>query len=44
MDRVDDFYNELLLGFAMPDRMFAHGEKFEEQVMPKKRFTWYDVV
>ena len=22
MDRVDDFYNELLLGFAMPDRMF----------------------
>lgn len=24
MDRLDDFYNELLLGFAMPDRMFAH--------------------
>ena len=22
MDRVDDFYNELLLAFAMPDRMF----------------------
>ena len=22
MDRLDDFYNELLLAFAMPDRMF----------------------
>ena len=22
MDRLDDFYNQLLLGFAMPDRMF----------------------
>ena len=36
MDRVDDFYNELLLAFAMPDRMFWR--KFRRLTLPKR--TW----
>ena len=36
MDRLDDFYNELLLGFAMPDRMFAH--KIQKTRTAKENF------
>ena len=40
MDRLDDFYNQLLLGFAMPDRMFMgkmQKSRFAQQTLSLTR-------